>query len=264
MPNRRGVDAAAPPAPANLPIHMGDSATCRRSCADMRRAAEPRRAFRPPRRAPALRTSPAYEFRPERGPPSSDVASRTIFDAHAIRTRLSHPAGAGARPPARVARQRRDDAEAAGRHRPRLAIYYEHENSNIHRAAHTLAARATDAYEARARQACARFSTRRRRRTSSSSAARPRASTSSRRAGAGATSARATRSSSRGSSTTPTSSLGSMLCSREGRAAARRAGGRPRAGHPRGVRAAPRAEDAHRVASPTSRTRSGRSRRRAR
>ncbi|MBA3996381.1 MAG: hypothetical protein C0466_04290 [Candidatus Accumulibacter sp.] len=30
----------------------------------------------------------------------------------------------------------------------RLAYFYEHENSNIHRAAHTLAARATDAYEA--------------------------------------------------------------------------------------------------------------------
>lgn len=30
----------------------------------------------------------------------------------------------------------------------RLSYYYEHENSNIHRAAHTLAARSTDAYEA--------------------------------------------------------------------------------------------------------------------
>jgi cysteine desulfurase/selenocysteine lyase len=38
----------------------------------------------------------------------------------------------------------------------RLAYFYEHENSNIHRAAHTLAARATDAYEA-ARQKVADF-----------------------------------------------------------------------------------------------------------
>ncbi len=38
----------------------------------------------------------------------------------------------------------------------RLAYFYEHENSNIHRAAHDLAARATDAYEA-ARQKSARF-----------------------------------------------------------------------------------------------------------
>ena len=38
----------------------------------------------------------------------------------------------------------------------RLAYFYEHENSNIHRAAHELAARATDAYEA-ARSKVARF-----------------------------------------------------------------------------------------------------------
>lgn len=38
----------------------------------------------------------------------------------------------------------------------RLQYFYEHENSNIHRAAHTLAARATDAYE-KARELVARF-----------------------------------------------------------------------------------------------------------
>ncbi len=38
----------------------------------------------------------------------------------------------------------------------RVSYFYEHENSNIHRAAHDLAARATDAYEA-ARQKSARF-----------------------------------------------------------------------------------------------------------
>ncbi|WP_018390414.1 family 2A encapsulin nanocompartment cargo protein cysteine desulfurase [Ancylobacter sp. FA202] len=38
----------------------------------------------------------------------------------------------------------------------RLSRFYEHENSNIHRAAHTLAARATDAYEA-AREKVRRF-----------------------------------------------------------------------------------------------------------
>ncbi|MDR2164310.1 MAG: cysteine desulfurase [Zoogloeaceae bacterium] len=38
----------------------------------------------------------------------------------------------------------------------RLARYYEHENSNVHRGAHTLAARSTDAYEA-ARRKIARF-----------------------------------------------------------------------------------------------------------
>jgi cysteine desulfurase / selenocysteine lyase len=38
----------------------------------------------------------------------------------------------------------------------RLSYFYEHENSNVHRAAHTLAARATDAYE-RARESVRRF-----------------------------------------------------------------------------------------------------------
>jgi len=38
----------------------------------------------------------------------------------------------------------------------RLAYFYAHENSNIHRAAHTLAARATDAYE-HARDTVQRF-----------------------------------------------------------------------------------------------------------
>ena len=38
----------------------------------------------------------------------------------------------------------------------RLSHYYEHDNSNIHRGAHELAARSTDAYEA-ARETCAKF-----------------------------------------------------------------------------------------------------------
>jgi len=38
----------------------------------------------------------------------------------------------------------------------RVSLFYEHENSNIHRAAHTLAARATDAYES-ARESVRRF-----------------------------------------------------------------------------------------------------------
>lgn len=50
---------------------------------------------------------------------------------------------------------------AATTHKPksvieRIAYFYEHENSNIHRAAHELAARATDAYE-HARNAVTRF-----------------------------------------------------------------------------------------------------------
>ena len=52
----------------------------------------------------------------------------------------------------------------------RLTHFYEHENSNIHRAAHALAARATDAYEA-AREKVRRFLTPPPRTTSSSCAA---------------------------------------------------------------------------------------------
>jgi cysteine desulfurase/selenocysteine lyase len=58
----------------------------------------------------------------------------------------------------------------------RLAYFYQHENSNIHRAAHELAARATDAYEG-ARNKVARFWAPRRPRRSSSCAAPPKAST---------------------------------------------------------------------------------------
>jgi len=77
------------------------------------------------------------------------------------------PAGSGQHPPFDVNAVRRDFPvlqervngrqlvwfdNAATTHKPqsvidRIAYFYEHENSNIHRAAHELAARATDAYE---------------------------------------------------------------------------------------------------------------------
>lgn len=85
-------------------------------------------------------------------------------------------AGAGRQPPFDVQAIRRDFPilqervngkqlvwldNAATTHKPRQVIerisyFYEHENSNIHRAAHVLAARATDAYE-HAREVCRRF-----------------------------------------------------------------------------------------------------------
>ena len=69
----------------------------------------------------------------------------------------------------------------------RLAAFYAHENSNVHRAAHTLAARATDAYEA-ARDKVRRFVAGRRRPTRSCSCAvRRKESTWSHRRGAAAT-----------------------------------------------------------------------------
>jgi len=89
------------------------------------------------------------------------------------------PAQPGAHPPFDVHAVRRDFPvlqeringkplvwfdNAATTHKPqsvidRIAYFYEHENSNIHRAAHTLAARATDAYES-AREKSAPSSTR--------------------------------------------------------------------------------------------------------
>ncbi len=85
-------------------------------------------------------------------------------------------AGAGRHPPFDVEAVRRDFPilrervngrqlvwldNAATTHKPqsvidRISYFYEHENSNIHRAAHTLAARATDAYEG-ARERVRRF-----------------------------------------------------------------------------------------------------------
>jgi cysteine desulfurase/selenocysteine lyase len=58
----------------------------------------------------------------------------------------------------------------------RLVQFYQHENSNIHRAAHELAARSTDAYEA-ARSKVARFSAQVPPRRSFSCAAPPKPST---------------------------------------------------------------------------------------
>jgi cysteine desulfurase/selenocysteine lyase len=86
----------------------------------------------------------------------------------------------------------------------RISYFYEHENSNIHRAAHELAARATDAYE-EARRRSRAFLTRLPSTRLSSFAAQPRPSTWWRRVGDVAISARTTRSSSAGSSTTLTS-----------------------------------------------------------
>ena len=102
----------------------------------------------------------------------------------------------------------------------RLSYFYEHENSNIHRAAHELAARATDAYEdAREKVAplpqCV-FA----RRRSSLCAAPPRPSIWSRRAGDASISTRTTRSSSPGSSITPTSFPGRCCARKRARACA--------------------------------------------
>lgn len=80
-------------------------------------------------------------------PPPSDDARRPPFDVNAIRRDFP------------ILQERVNGKQlvwfdnAATTHKPqsvidRISYFYQHENSNIHRAAHALAARATDAYEA--------------------------------------------------------------------------------------------------------------------
>jgi cysteine desulfurase/selenocysteine lyase len=124
--------------------------------------AEPSREAQPA--VPAAQPAPAYYFVDPQAAPATGHAGRVPN------------ADAGRHPPFDVNAVRRDFPilaervngrplvwfdNAATTQKPqavidRLAYFYAHENSNIHRAAHELAARATDAYEA-ARQKVARF-----------------------------------------------------------------------------------------------------------
>ncbi|NVM79051.1 cysteine desulfurase/selenocysteine lyase [Duganella sp. SG902] len=108
--------------------------------------------------------APAYYFlnewdRPAAAPAPSPAlgafSSHPPFDVHAVRRDFP------------ILRERVNGRQlvwfdnAATTHKPqsvidRISYFYEHENSNIHRAAHELAARATDAYEG-ARQRVQRF-----------------------------------------------------------------------------------------------------------
>jgi cysteine desulfurases, SufS subfamily len=99
---------------------------------------------------------PSYYFL-EQSPmaPAAATAGHPAFDAHAVRRDfpiLSEQVDG--RPLVWL-----DNAATTQKPRAvieRLAYFYEHENSNIHRAAHQLAARATDAYE-EARETVRRF-----------------------------------------------------------------------------------------------------------
>ncbi|MES2975316.1 MAG: family 2A encapsulin nanocompartment cargo protein cysteine desulfurase [Pseudomonadota bacterium] len=96
-------------------------------------------------------TEPQYYFvdsvaLPGGGIPQADVSRHPAFDVHAVRRDFP------------ILQERANGRQlvwfdnAATTHKPqsvidRISYFYEHENSNIHRAAHELAARATDAYE---------------------------------------------------------------------------------------------------------------------
>ena len=109
--------------------------------------------------APRTETSNHYYFtetsRPRSAEPPVVPAGRGAFDVHAIRRDFP------------ILQERVNGRQlvwfdnAATTQKPqavidRIAYFYAHENSNIHRAAHELAARATDAYEG-ARNKVARF-----------------------------------------------------------------------------------------------------------
>ncbi len=103
--------------------------------------------------APAPAGNAERYFLPDVGPATTD--SRAIFDVATVRRDFP------------ILSERingrqitwLDNAATTQKPRPvidRLSYFYEHENSNIHRAAHDLAARATDAFE-KARSTVARF-----------------------------------------------------------------------------------------------------------
>ena len=109
--------------------------------------------------APAPASAPSstsnYYFLQPASAPAADTAARPPFDVNAIRRDFP------------ILRERVNGRplvwfdNAATTQKPQAVIdrikhFYEHENSNIHRAAHELAARATDAYEG-ARETVRRF-----------------------------------------------------------------------------------------------------------
>lgn len=121
-------------------------------------SAEPRFYFVDPVVLPAGYTTPAHPLQRQQashGARHGAAGVQAPFDVHAVRRDfpiLSERVNG--RPLAWL-------DNAATTHKPRAVIerirhFYEHENSNIHRAAHELAARATDAYEG-ARERVRRF-----------------------------------------------------------------------------------------------------------
>ncbi|BAE50653.1 family 2A encapsulin nanocompartment cargo protein cysteine desulfurase [Paramagnetospirillum magneticum] len=131
---------------------------------DVVRLVPPGHGIEPPAAAPEPPPGPstesppllAIELRPDLVPDLRGTSSRVgVFDAHAVKRDFP------------ILNQQvhgkpliwLDNAATTQKPRQvieRLTRYYEHENSNIHRAAHALAARSTDAYEA-AREKTRRF-----------------------------------------------------------------------------------------------------------
>ncbi|WP_310041823.1 family 2A encapsulin nanocompartment cargo protein cysteine desulfurase [Delftia lacustris] len=149
---------AAPAAPAAPAVPRIGVPTEGPGIASTVPSAEPRFYFVDPVVLPAGYTTPAHPLQRQQashGARHGSAGVQAPFDVHAVRRDfpiLSERVNG--RPLAWL-------DNAATTHKPRAVIerirhFYEHENSNIHRAAHELAARATDAYEG-ARERVRRF-----------------------------------------------------------------------------------------------------------
>ncbi len=166
VPQRQGdpLDAlaalpfTAPAAPASPAVPRIGVPTEGPGIASTVPSAEPRFYFVDPVVLPAGYTTPAHPLQRQQashGARHGAAGVQAPFDVHAVRRDfpiLSERVNG--RPLAWL-------DNAATTHKPRAVIerirhFYEHENSNIHRAAHELAARATDAYEG-ARERVRRF-----------------------------------------------------------------------------------------------------------
>ena len=149
---------AAPASPASPAVPRIGVPTEGPGIASTVPSAEPRFYFVDPVVLPAGYTTPAHPLQRQQashGERHGAAGVQAPFDVHAVRRDfpiLSERVNG--RPLAWL-------DNAATTHKPRAVIerirhFYEHENSNIHRAAHELAARATDAYEG-ARERVRRF-----------------------------------------------------------------------------------------------------------
>jgi cysteine desulfurase / selenocysteine lyase len=139
------LPGGSPPAPPTAASPSHPSSPSRPS------PSPPSSASGPP--MPAIPAAAAYDFRPEVVPELASTGR--LVDGHVVKRDF----------PILQERVRGRRLvwldNAATTQKPqvvidRLSHYYEHENSNVHRAAHTLAARATDAYEG-ARETVRRF-----------------------------------------------------------------------------------------------------------
>jgi len=161
-PGGRGTDGANAPVhvePANFPFAQPDGEDLRallatQSPGQPAASSEPKYYFVDSVRLTSGYVTPAMPSPRDNVPPAT-AGQRQPFDVHAVRRDFP-------------ALQERVNGRqlvwfdnAATTHKPRSVIdrisdFYAHENSNIHRAAHELAARATDAYEG-ARERVRRF-----------------------------------------------------------------------------------------------------------